>query len=67
MSVNRFQVVLQPTDPPAPAASGFVALPLVGLVTVEQQRFIEEVYRIARERTEAQLRPPARRVAFSLN
>jgi hypothetical protein len=32
-----------------------------------QQEFIHEVYRVARERTEAQIRPAFRMPEFSLN
>jgi hypothetical protein len=41
--------------------------PLLGLFPMSQQRFIQEVYRIARERTRAQLEPPRGVPEFSLN
>jgi hypothetical protein len=37
------------------------------LIPVPQQQFIHEVYRLARERAEAQLRPAARLPEFSRN
>lgn len=61
MAVNRFWEALQAQIP-----SPFVACPLTQL-TAAQHQFIQEVYRVAREQTEAQLRPPVRQAVFSLN
>jgi hypothetical protein len=56
-----------PSEPP-PAFVPF-PVPLFAIYTAAQQAFVAEVYRRARELTEAQLRKPAHRPRreFSLN
>jgi len=67
MAANRFEEMFQAVSPSMPASmAGFVPCPLPFLAAAQQQ-FIQEVYRIARERTEAELRPPVRRAVFSMN
>lgn len=75
MPAHRFRSLIQSSSSSlAPSSSlepvsGFVACPalLVSVWSVPQHQFIEEVYRIARERTLAQLRPTFRLPEFSVN
>jgi hypothetical protein len=75
MPANRIQTLF-PVETPAvvvPAASSaFVSCPcpVALMMTPAQQAFAAEVYRLAYERTQAQLRPAVRELrftAFSLN
>jgi len=70
MAAHRLQAAFSP-GPSTPTAelSGFMPCPLVllGVLSAPQQQFIQEIYRIARERTEAQLRPAFRLPEFSVN
>jgi hypothetical protein len=73
MSAHRFRALL-PSTPLAPenaarTSCGFVPCPapLLGLFSAPQHEFIQEVYRLARERVEAQTRPVLRLPAFSSN
>jgi len=53
----------------SPVACGFVACPwpIMQSLSLPQHQFVQEVYRIARERTEAVLRPAPRVPEFSMN
>ena len=71
MFEHRFREFLNQSAPAATVAApnmAFVACPVFGFPPA-QQAFVAEVYRVAREMTEAQLRKPARSrtPAFSLN
>jgi hypothetical protein len=73
MAAQRFHSLFESIHPATVStvkvAEGFVACPaalLVGL-SMSEQMFIQEVYRIARGRTDAQTRPPFRLPEFSLN
>jgi hypothetical protein len=73
MSAHRFRALLRSTSPApvgtAGASCGFVLcpVPLLDLFSAPQHQFIQEVYRLARERTEAQVRPAIRLPEFSSN
>jgi hypothetical protein len=73
MSAHRFRALLPSTSPARANTSvmscGFVPCPaeLLGLIPVPQHQFVQEVYRLARERAEAQLRPAVRLPEFSWN
>jgi len=63
MSAHRFRALMDSISP-APVATtavpcGFVPCPcaVMGAFTPAHQQFVQEVYRIARERTESQLQP----------
>ena len=72
MSAHRFRALL-PSTPAAhanaSASCGFVPCPaeLLCLIPMPQLPFLQEVFRLARERAEAQRRPAVRRFEFSLN
>jgi hypothetical protein len=73
MSAHRFRALLSSTSAPRANTSamscGFVPCPapLLCLIPAPQQQFVQEVYRLARERAEAQLRPAVRQPEFSRN
>jgi len=73
MSAHRFrEFVFASTSQTRPVAASCAFMPcpsvLLATLSAPQQTFIQEVYRIARERTEAQLRPARRAIPeFSLN
>jgi hypothetical protein len=73
MSAHRFRALL-PSTPPARAntagvSCGFVPCPapILGLLTAPQYQLVQEIYRLARERAEAQHRPAVRLPEFSWN
>jgi hypothetical protein len=70
MLANRFRNLI-PAEPAVAVSSAFVTCPCAALMmTPAQQAFATEVYRLAYERTQAQLRPevrPLRFAHFSLN
>lgn len=75
MSAHRFRALSEQLSPVAATSSAamspaFMPYPcsMLPACAPAQQSFIEEVYRIARERTNAQLQPPrVRTVQFSAN
>lgn len=52
-------------SPVAPAAFVSCPCPVAQLMNPAQQAFAAEVYRLAYERTQAQLRPPVRSLRFA--
>jgi hypothetical protein len=70
MSEHRFRELLNPTPNlfgPAPLGA-FVSCPMFPSFSGAHQTQIQEIYRIAAERTREQLRPrPSRIPQFSLN
>lgn len=73
MSNHRFRNLLETLPFPSRLSSvlpesPFVPCPVVSLMTISQQAQVLEIYRIAAERTQAQLRTARRALPeFSLN
>jgi len=62
MSPNRLWAFFEPEPAPVTSvgsSSGFMPcpLPLLNALPAAQHQFVQEIYRIARERAEAQARP----------
>ena len=71
MAVHRFRGLVAsalPVAPPVAAFCAFAPCPMFHAFAPSQQAQIQEIYRIAAERTREQLRPrPSRIPQFSLN
>ncbi|HVK10495.1 MAG TPA: hypothetical protein VM597_17135 [Gemmataceae bacterium] len=67
MWTNRFGILIPAETPVAPptVSSAFVTCPCSFLVAPAHQAFAAEVYRLAYERTQEQLRPAARPLRFA--
>ena len=71
MAVHRFRDLLTSPAAPSPseaAPAGFVPcpVPVFQLLTPDQQQYVVELYRLAREQVQAQQQAP-NRPSFSLN
>jgi len=71
MPAHRFRELLAETTvthvPSAAANGAFMPCPIMGVLPPAQQTFVQEVYRIAQERTEEQLRSRRTCPSFSMN
>jgi len=71
MAAHRFRALIEQVEvsPTREIAAGaFMPCPLMGVIPAAHLTFVQEVYRLAQERTQAQLRPARSRLPqFSLN